>query len=55
MATAGLVVVPVEAGVLALVLLLLELLLPQPATAISATARLGMRTLERIVTFPVVC
>src|SRR5450755_1629470 len=50
-ATAELVVVPVEAGVLAvvvdgvlaLVLLLELLLLPQPATPISATARLGMR------------
>jgi hypothetical protein len=55
-ATAELVVVPVEAGVLAvvvdgvlaLVLLLELLLLPQPATPISATARLGMRSLERI-------
>ena len=56
-APAELVVVPVEAGVLAvvvaevlaLVLLVLELLLlPQPATPIRATARLGMRSLKRI-------
>jgi hypothetical protein len=55
-APAELVVVPVEAGVLAvvvaevlaLVLLVLELLLPQPATPIRTTARLGMRSLERM-------
>ena len=56
-APAELVVVPVEAGVLAvvvaevlaLVLLVLELLLlPQPATPIRATARLGMRSLKRM-------
>ena len=60
-APAELVVVPVEAGVLAvvvaevlaLVLLVLELLLlPQPATPIRTTARLGMRTLERIKPSP---
>jgi hypothetical protein len=38
----------VEAGVLALVLLLELLLLPQAATPIKTTARLGMRSLERI-------
>ena len=62
-APAEVVVVPVEAGalavavaeVLALVLPVLELLLlPQPATPIRTTARLGMKSLERIEPSPIV-